>query len=323
MNSLFLLIFENMPSVDPEIKTLETLLFPSEILERNLRIDFYLPPQTSNLAEGFDVLLINDGQDLEIMDFDSILQKLYLAGEIRPLLCIGIHAGPLRKFEYGTALTADYKGRGNLARRYMSFVVEELVPAVHQLFPGKLKTRWAFAGFSLGGLSALDISWRHGQFFHLAGVFSGSLWWRTLDKDDPDYKDEKHRIMHNQIRDTLFVPDMKFFFECGTADEAEDRNANGVIDSIDDTKDLIAALIRKGYDPLSDICYHEIPDGKHDLPTWSAAFPVFLTWAYGEKKIKRTGNLSDRGSGISPQRPVSGPGTHSSDLFGSQQHSGS
>ena len=44
MNSVFLPIFENMPSVNPEIKTLETLSFPSEILERNLRIDFYLPP---------------------------------------------------------------------------------------------------------------------------------------------------------------------------------------------------------------------------------------------------------------------------------------
>ena len=46
MNSLFLPIFENMSSVDPEIKSLETLSFPSEILGRNLRIDFYLPPDT-------------------------------------------------------------------------------------------------------------------------------------------------------------------------------------------------------------------------------------------------------------------------------------
>ncbi len=43
---------------------------------------------------------------------------------------------------------------------------------------------------------------------------------------------------------------MKFFFECGTLDEAGDRNNNGIIDSIDDTKDLISALVDKGYDPL-------------------------------------------------------------------------
>src|ERR1700722_5992256 len=179
MNSVFLPIFENMSSVGPEIRSLETLLFPSEILGRELRLDFYFPPDSGK--DQIDVLLVNDGQDLETMGFESILNKLYRLNSIRPLLCIGIHAGPLRKFEYGTAITHDYKGRGNLARRYMYFITEELVPSIHKLFPGKLNNHWAFAGFSLGGLSALDISWKNGQLFKTPGVFSGSLWWRTLD----------------------------------------------------------------------------------------------------------------------------------------------
>jgi len=162
----------------------------------------------------------------------------------------------------------------------MYFITEELIPSIHKLFPGKLKTHWAFAGFSLGGLSALDISWKNGQLFNTVGVFSGSLWWRTLDKDDPGYQDEQHRIMHNQIQDGQFVPGMKFYFECGTADETEDRNGNGVIDSIDDTKDLIDTLIKKGYDPDSDICYHEIAGGKHNIDTWALAFPDFLQWGF-------------------------------------------
>jgi enterochelin esterase-like enzyme len=282
MNSVFLPIFENMPSVNPEIKSLETLSFPSEILERNLKIDFYLPQHSRNSTGLLDVLLINDGQDLQTMDFNSILSRLYRAESIRPVLCVGIHAGPLRKFEYGTAVTADYKGRGNLARRYMQFVIEELAPAIQLLFPEKLKNRWAFAGFSLGGLSALDISWKHGQLFDLAGIFSGSLWWRTMDKDDPDYQDEQHRIMHNEIRNGEAVPGQKFFFECGTEDETEDRNENGIIDSIDDTLDLISALVDKGYDRERDICYFEIEGGKHDIPTWAKAMPVFLKWGFGK-----------------------------------------
>jgi enterochelin esterase-like enzyme len=195
---------------------------------------------------------------------------------------VGIHAGPLRKFEYGTAVAPDYKGRGNLANSYTRFITEELVPAIRLLFPGRLKDRWAFAGFSLGGLSALDISWRQGNLFNTTGIFSGSLWWRTLDKDDPDYQDEQHRIMHNQIRDGYFVPGMRFFFECGTEDETEDRNGNGIIDSIDDTKDLILTLTEKGYDPHTDIAYHEIEGGKHDVATWASAMPVFLKWAFSE-----------------------------------------
>jgi enterochelin esterase-like enzyme len=280
MNSFFLPIFENMPSVNREMTTLETLSFPSEILERNLCLDFYLPPATDNPAGQMDVLLVNDGQDLLTMNFDSILAGLYNSGSIRPLLCIGIHAGALRKFEYGTAITPDYKGRGNLARRYMLFITEELIPAVHLLFPGQLDARWGFAGFSLGGLSALDISWKHGPLFKMAAVFSGSLWWRTLDKDDPEYQDEQHRIMHNQIRNGEKVSGMKFFFECGTEDEAEDRNENGVIDSIDDTKDLIAELVQKGYSVDTDIRYLEVPGGTHDIITWASAMPHFLKWAF-------------------------------------------
>ena len=76
----------------------------------------------------------------------------------------------------------------------------------------------------------------------------------------------------------IIVPGMKFFFECGTVDETEDRNENGIIDSIDDTKDLISALTDKGYDPQLDIFYHEIEGGKHDIATWALAFPVFLKW---------------------------------------------
>ena len=280
MNSIFLPIFEIMPSVNPEIKTLETLSFPSKILGRNLRIDFYLPPD--KLKAPFEVLLINDGQDLQAMEFDSILNKLYRSNIIHPLLCVGIHAGPLRKFEYGTAISADYKGRGNLAVRYMQCIKEELVPAIMLLFPGKLSERWAFAGFSLGGLSALDIAWKQGHLFKMTGVFSGSLWWRMLDKDDPGYEDEQHRIMHNQIRDGERVPGMKFFFECGPADETEDRNGNGIIDSIDDTKDLISMLLEKGYNYARDIYYHEIDGGKHDVPTWAKAMPVFLKWGFGK-----------------------------------------
>lgn len=72
-----------------------------------------------------------------------------------------------------------------------------------------------------------------------------------------------------------FYPWLKFFFECGAGDEGEDRNKNGIIDSIDDTLDLIAELKAKGYSNNS-IKYLELASGKHDVPTWGQAFPEFL-----------------------------------------------
>ena len=64
-------------------------------------------------------------------------------------------------------------------------------------------------------------------------------------------------------------------------DEVMDRNNNGIIDSIDDTLDLIKELEAKGYDPQQDIYYLEMTDGRHDIPTWSRAMPAFLQWGWG------------------------------------------
>jgi hypothetical protein len=68
-------------------------------------------------------------------------------------------------------------------------------------------------------------------------------------------------------------------------DETMDRNNNGIIDSIDDTLDLINELVRKGYNRDDDIFYLEMPEGRHDVATWSRAMPVFLKWGWGTKEV--------------------------------------
>ena len=88
----------------------------------------------------------------------------------------------------------------------------------------------------------MDIVWKHPAEFSKVGVFSGSLWWRSIDQIDEKYDDDKHRIMHQEIRNGQYAPWLKFFFQCGNMDEVKDRNNNGIIDSIDDTLDLIKEL---------------------------------------------------------------------------------
>jgi hypothetical protein len=97
------------------------------------------------------------------------------------------------------------------------------------------------------------------------------------------YVEAEDRIMHKLIREGEYAPNLKFFFETGTLDEKMDRNHNGIIDSIDDTLDLIKELEEKGYSTESDIHYLELPDGKHDVATWAKAFPEFLKWGWGVK----------------------------------------
>ncbi|HEX4875912.1 MAG TPA: alpha/beta hydrolase-fold protein [Chitinophagaceae bacterium] len=256
----------------------------SSYLDREVLIDFFLPATALESGE-ISLLLINDGQDMEKMHLDAKLDKLYASGEIEPILFVAIHCGIDRKNEYGTQFFPDYKQRGAKAGLYTSFIFEELLPFIRKKYNDASFKEKAFAGFSLGALSALDIVWNRPGEFSKVGCFSASFWWRSLDQHDPEYDDDQHRIMHQQIRSGQYAPWLKFFFQCGNLDETKDRNHNGIIDSIDDTLDLIKELVEKGYDREKDIHYMEMEDGHHDVFTWGRAMPEFLRWGWGRKDV--------------------------------------
>jgi enterochelin esterase-like enzyme len=274
------LIFEPMVNVSGVLP--ENAVLTSEYLQREVIVDFFLPKNVSD-PSAISLLLINDGQNMKELGLEEMLNGLYSENAIRPLLCAAIHAGKERKMEYGIASQVDYLGRGAHAGDYTSFIMEELLPYIKEKYALPLFKEKAFAGFSLGALSALDIVWNHSREFTKAGVFSGSLWWRMIDQTEKEYDDDKHRLMHQQIRKGEHHPGLKFFFQCGNMDETMDRNNNGIIDSIDDTLDLIRELVNKGYNNQKDIRYLEMTDGKHDIPTWARAMPEFLKWGWGIK----------------------------------------
>ncbi|MFZ9694622.1 MAG: alpha/beta hydrolase [Chitinophagaceae bacterium] len=265
----------------PALATSLIKSIPSRFLGRVVDLDIIIPSNLNNFR-NLPLLLVNDGQDLAKMPLLPILEQLWRQHEIAPLLVVGIHAGPNRKMEYGVQGQPDYLGRGALAGEYQSFVSQELIPFLEQYWSLSSFTDLSVAGFSLGGLSAFDMAWTNKLSFKRVGVFSGSLWWRYIDQNDPCYSDQAHRIMHGRVRETNQVPsDLQFFFQCGALDEKSDRNKNGVIDSIDDTLDLIQELALKGVDADRAIHYLELQDGKHDVPTWAKAMPYFLKWGWG------------------------------------------
>ena len=258
-----------------DLVEVEQIHLYSDFLEREVQIDVYLPVRRSESIH-YSLLLINDGQDLPKMPFEKILSDLQ--DQMEPLIAVGIYCGVDRKMEYGTAYAADFEGRGARAGLYSKFIFDELLPFLRKhLSIASFKDK-SFAGFSLGALSALDIVWNHPNQFNRVGVFSGSLWWRRK-AYDKGYDDEMDRLMHLQIRKADFYPWLKFFLQCGELDEKADRNNNGIIDSIDDTLDLIVELKAKGYTD-EHIHYCLLTEGKHDVPTWGEAFPTFLKWAF-------------------------------------------
>lgn len=249
----------------------------SSVLNREVSCILYLPNLRPS-AEPLHLLLINDGQDLDSMQYQTIVNDLYQSALIHPVLTVGIKAGDERQLEYGIAGRPDFKNRGSKADQYNDFIISELLSAIYEETNSSSFASCVIAGFSLGGLSAFDIAWNNSGIFKKVGTFSASYWWRTKELTN-GYTDQD-RIAHQMIAQTEVKPELAFWFQVGTEDEKSDRNQNGIIDAIDDNVDLMAELYRKGFKEYTDIQYVELIDGRHDIETWGRMMPVFLKWAF-------------------------------------------
>lgn len=255
----------------------------SKTLERRITYKVFYP-EVLEAGKTYPLLILNDGQESEKVRIRETIELLTDADLIDPVIVAGVYAGE-RIQEYGIAQQADYAGRGSKAGLYTRFLLNEFIPHVRTWLPVNEKnTSNSIAGYSLGALSAFDIAWNNPDHFGNAGCFSGSFWWRTREWKNGRNVD-KYRIAHDMVRTTENAPDLlRFWFQTGTLDEKNDRNGNGVIDSIDDTLDLIKELEKHTILNGERIKYLEIEGGKHHPETWAQAMKDFLLWAYGNKR---------------------------------------
>lgn len=221
-------------------------------------------------------IFFNDGQDFRALDMQENMKQFEGSYPNLPLRIFGLVAGD-RINEYGCVYKNDYKNRGSKAGLYSQFIAEEFIPYLYNAQGLILnRTYTGFAGFSLGGLSAMDIVIHNRDLFGFCGVFSGSFWWRYREYSDND--PDGARILHEYI-DTHTIPaDQRFWFQAGTHDEDCDRNGNGIIDSIDDTLDIMTSLEKKGYRRGKNMEYLEVKYGTHDPRTWGTVMPQFFDW---------------------------------------------
>jgi enterochelin esterase-like enzyme len=258
------------------VEVLRNDTFFSKQLRRKVTIDVFLPIHYKK-DHFYPVLYLNDGQDMTALDMQNTLTHLQQQQLIQPCLVVAIHAAN-RIQEYGTANTPDYAGRGSRAAHYTTFLLLELMPIIQNHFQIKVKPeQTAIAGFSLSGLSAFDIAWKNAHIFHKVGVFSGSFWWRSRAYED-GYTDAD-RIAHKIVKYTHYPPNhLQIWLQTGTKDEENDRDKDGIIDSIGDTLHLIDEIKRKN--PMQVIQYVEIENGEHNQKTWKEAMYFFLQWAF-------------------------------------------
>lgn len=283
IKSIFQKIFrifpkKNIHSEQNSVKSTSNYFF-SRKSSKDVRVDIYLPPSyMEQKRRKYPVLFLNDGQDMEAVNLVSSLEHLYAQKRLPEIIVFAFHPND-RMQEYGTSLTPDYAGRGSQSRVYQEFLTEEYLSEIKKEYRVSLDQKdWAIAGFSLGGLSAFDTAWNRADIFGKVGVFSGALWWRSkaFQANDPD----ADRIVHDYVTSCEKLPNLRFWLQTGTNDETDDRNNNGVIDSIDDTTDLIKLLLKKGCRE-EDVTYVEVENGEHNPRTWGEVLPDFLVWAFG------------------------------------------
>ncbi|HEV8081687.1 MAG TPA: alpha/beta hydrolase-fold protein [Chitinophagaceae bacterium] len=230
---------------------------------------------------SFNLLLLNDGQDIGKLRVKNIVDSLYKKKIIQPIVIVAINAFDREK-EYGVAGYPDYMNNGASADKYALFIENELLPFIKKMTGVRKFNSISIAGCSLGGISALDFAWDHADKIDKVGAFSGSFWLRDKDSADTTYSDDKDRVIINKIRSSRKRPHLKYWFYAGGNEEAADRDKDGIFDVIDDTEDLIDLIKKKNVSPPQDIIYTEVKEGKHDYNSWSAVFPQFLIWADGK-----------------------------------------
>jgi enterochelin esterase-like enzyme len=252
----------------------------SRHLQRKVKLTILHTPAPGDRSQ-FNLLILNNGEDIKKMRIKEIMDSLYKIGKLKPLVVIGVEAGDSAK-EYGVADRPDNLGHGERASFYDDFMNNELYPYAKKQSGVRKFNSVAIAGWSLGGLSAFDIAWNHPDKISKVGVFSGSLGWHDKAVEDSSYSEETNRILFNKIKASRKKPGLQYWFYAGAGEEKADRDKDGVIDVIDDTKDLMALLLKKKVVSPDGMVYRETKEGKHDYTSWSAALPYFLEWAFGK-----------------------------------------
>jgi enterochelin esterase family protein len=243
------------------------------------RVSVYLPPHyDARRAEPYPLLLALDGQTMSQWRLAETLGELVRTQQIEPVVVAAVPASPERIDEYGTAGSLDHAGRGRRAKAFQELLAGVVLPTVRERYHvAGTPAHTGIFGASMGGLCAFDTVWRRPRIFGLAGIFSGSLWWRA---DDAGVAARQaSRIVHRTVRETAARPALRLWFQAGTRDETEDRDGNGVIDAIQDTTELIDELAAKGFRSGADMVYVQVEGGEHNESTWAQILPEFLRWA--------------------------------------------
>lgn len=245
--------------------------FNSEFVQPRDIIVWLPPDYDSNTTRHYPVLYMHDGQNLmdrltasfggQEWNVDETAQRLVLAGEVEPLIIVGVYNTPNRIPEYTPVADPSYGG-GN-ADNYGKFLKQELKPFIDQTYRTKPEPQYTgVAGSSLGGLVSMYFGLTLNDTFGRIGVISPSVWW--------DNKDIVTRVNNLSAKPPL----SRIWLDIGTNEGSTPQ------DEVNNARALRDALVAKGFTLDQDLKYLEIPGATHDELSWSARFDKILKYLY-------------------------------------------
>lgn len=231
----------------------------------------YVPPGYDDVDRRYPVLYMQDGQNLFTPDtafngqewrMRSTADALIAAGEMEPLIIVGIYnSGDSRIDEY-THSRDRRTGRGGKAAEYGRLLVDELKPFIDESYRTCNGPRHTgLGGSSLGGLVSLVLGLRYPEVFGKLAVMSPSVWW-------------DRRSILRMVRSIDVQRHARIWMDVGTE---EGRRTT------EDARLLRDALADKGWREGADLAYLEVPGAAHNEQAWADRVAPMLNFLFGRR----------------------------------------
>lgn len=240
---------------------------------KNRQLIVWLPSNyDTDTNAHYPVLYMHDGQNLMNVKtsafgvewgVDETAQQLVDAGQIEPIIIVGIYNTADRVLEY-TQMPSPPRDGGK-ADDYGRLLVETIKPLIDSTYRTKPEPEYTgLAGSSLGGLVSMYFGLTHGDTFTRLGVISPSVWWAN--------RDIVSRV--NALSDKK---PLRIWLDIGTEELGSDADNQ---ETVDDTRLLRDALTAKGWVLDNDLKYLEAEGGRHNEASWRARMDQILKYLY-------------------------------------------
>jgi enterochelin esterase-like enzyme len=244
--------------------------FPSIYLPDKRDLIVYVPPGYDKHPDRtYPVIYMQDGQNLfdprtsfirgQTWEVREQADAAIRAGEVEPLIIVGIYNTPARLAEY--THERDWQRGGGDADKYGLTLTREILPWIATKY--RIQTdrdSTGLGGSSLGGLVTLYLGLRHAEIFGRLAVLSPSVWWNH--KSILGYVNERAPEIWDRPRLWLDVGDK------------EGRR------TVQDVEALNRRLKANHWVAGQTLKFEKVPGGTHDEASWARRVRPMLKFLF-------------------------------------------